>query len=318
MTIPELGTIRATHPPIVVLTSNRTRDLHDALKRRCLYHWIDYPAPRARGRDRAPPGARRRRGAGRRRSPPRSRGCARSDAAEAARDRRGDRLGGGARACSASSASTPTRVDRTLGSVLKYREDQEVVRAAGLWRGAVAEPGARAGLRGRDGAARPARARGRARPAPARGRPAGRRPERAAELRPRARRWCRPMARRRLYWTARAVFVSDRAQVAGVRRRLRRGLRRPAPVGARPTPEPARTAAAAGRRRARRPRAAIAAPPRRRGRRRRRPGAARAPGGRRRRPRGRGPARDGQRRGAAGAARASPSSTPTSSRSSTG
>ncbi len=43
VTIPELGTIRASHPPIVVLTSNRTRDLHDALKRRCLYHWIDYP-----------------------------------------------------------------------------------------------------------------------------------------------------------------------------------------------------------------------------------------------------------------------------------
>lgn len=45
VTIPELGTISATHPPIVVLTSNRTRDLHDALIRRCLYHWIDYPAP---------------------------------------------------------------------------------------------------------------------------------------------------------------------------------------------------------------------------------------------------------------------------------
>jgi MoxR-like ATPase len=43
VTIPELGTRRAAHPPIVVLTSNRTRDLHDALKRRCLYHWIDYP-----------------------------------------------------------------------------------------------------------------------------------------------------------------------------------------------------------------------------------------------------------------------------------
>jgi MoxR-like ATPase len=43
VTIPELGTQRAEHPPIVVLTSNRTRDLHDALKRRCLYHWIDYP-----------------------------------------------------------------------------------------------------------------------------------------------------------------------------------------------------------------------------------------------------------------------------------
>ena len=45
VTIPELGTIRATHPPIIVLTSNRTRDLHDAVKRRCLYHWIDYPTP---------------------------------------------------------------------------------------------------------------------------------------------------------------------------------------------------------------------------------------------------------------------------------
>jgi MoxR-like ATPase len=43
MTIPELGTRRAQFPPVVVLTSNRTRDLHDALKRRCLYHWIDYP-----------------------------------------------------------------------------------------------------------------------------------------------------------------------------------------------------------------------------------------------------------------------------------
>ena len=43
VTIPELGTIRAEHPPVVVLTSNRTRDLHDALKRRCLYHWIDHP-----------------------------------------------------------------------------------------------------------------------------------------------------------------------------------------------------------------------------------------------------------------------------------
>jgi MoxR-like ATPase len=45
ITIPELGTIAATHRPLVVLTSNRTRELHDALKRRCLYHWIDYPTP---------------------------------------------------------------------------------------------------------------------------------------------------------------------------------------------------------------------------------------------------------------------------------
>ncbi|MEA2149902.1 MAG: hypothetical protein QOD69_1732, partial [Solirubrobacteraceae bacterium] len=45
VTIPEIGTITATHPPIVILTSNRTRDLHDAVKRRCLYQWIDYPDP---------------------------------------------------------------------------------------------------------------------------------------------------------------------------------------------------------------------------------------------------------------------------------
>lgn len=44
VTIPEIGAIRAEEPPIVILTSNRTREVHDALKRRCLYHWVDYPA----------------------------------------------------------------------------------------------------------------------------------------------------------------------------------------------------------------------------------------------------------------------------------
>ena len=44
ISIPEIGTVKAAHPPLVVLTSNRTRELHDALKRRCLYHWIGYPA----------------------------------------------------------------------------------------------------------------------------------------------------------------------------------------------------------------------------------------------------------------------------------
>jgi MoxR-like ATPase len=44
VTIPEIGTIRAVQPPVVVLTSNRTREIHDALKRRCLYHWVDYPS----------------------------------------------------------------------------------------------------------------------------------------------------------------------------------------------------------------------------------------------------------------------------------
>ena len=43
ITIPELGTIKATQPPIVILTSNRTREIHDAVKRRCLYHWLEYP-----------------------------------------------------------------------------------------------------------------------------------------------------------------------------------------------------------------------------------------------------------------------------------
>lgn len=44
VTIPELGTIKAEEPPIVIITSNRTREIHDALKRRCLYHWVDYPS----------------------------------------------------------------------------------------------------------------------------------------------------------------------------------------------------------------------------------------------------------------------------------
>jgi len=45
VTIPELGTIKAARPPIVIITSNRTREIHDALKRRCLYHWVDFPSP---------------------------------------------------------------------------------------------------------------------------------------------------------------------------------------------------------------------------------------------------------------------------------
>ncbi len=44
VTVPEIGTIRAERPPVVIITSNRTREIHDALKRRCLYHWIDYPS----------------------------------------------------------------------------------------------------------------------------------------------------------------------------------------------------------------------------------------------------------------------------------
>lgn len=46
ITIPEIGTVQAEHPPLVIITSNRTREIHDALKRRCLYHWLDYPDTR--------------------------------------------------------------------------------------------------------------------------------------------------------------------------------------------------------------------------------------------------------------------------------
>jgi MoxR-like ATPase len=44
VTVPELGTIKTEHPPVVIITSNRTREIHDALKRRCVYHWINYPS----------------------------------------------------------------------------------------------------------------------------------------------------------------------------------------------------------------------------------------------------------------------------------
>jgi MoxR-like ATPase len=132
VTIPELGTVRATHPPAVVLTSNRTRDLHDALKRRCLYHWIDYPAPDreleiVRRRVAEAPaelaadvvGALRRLRAADVQKPP---GVAEGiDWLAALRLMGAERL-------SAASA------DDTLGTVLKYREDQDLVRAEGLER----------------------------------------------------------------------------------------------------------------------------------------------------------------------------------------
>ena len=55
VTVPEIGTIKAERPPRVILTSNRTREVHDALKRRCLYHWIDYPTASQGVRDRPSP-----------------------------------------------------------------------------------------------------------------------------------------------------------------------------------------------------------------------------------------------------------------------
>ena len=124
VTIPEIGTITATHPPIIVLTSNRTRDLHDAVKRRCLYHWIDYPNAAARRGDRAPPRAR----APRRRWPCRSRTPSRG-----MRDSDVQKPPGIAEAIDWLAALSLLGVerldaaaaDRTLGSVLKYEEDQE-------------------------------------------------------------------------------------------------------------------------------------------------------------------------------------------------
>jgi MoxR-like ATPase len=130
VTIPELGTIRATHPPIIVLTSNRTRDLHDAVKRRCLYHWIAYPTP-----EREVEIVRRRvKGA--------SETLAVQVANAVSRMRASDvqKPPGIAEAIDWLAALDllgvehldAKAVDRTLGSVLKYSEDQEVIRAAGL------------------------------------------------------------------------------------------------------------------------------------------------------------------------------------------
>jgi MoxR-like ATPase len=130
ITIPELGTFRAQSPPIVVVTSNRTRDVHDALKRRCLYHWIGHPdfeRELAILRVRAP-GVREelaRQVAG---------------AVEALRDLDLYKPPGvaetidWAQAVAALGSATldAATVDVTLGTVLKYREDQERARAHGL------------------------------------------------------------------------------------------------------------------------------------------------------------------------------------------
>ena len=130
VTIPEIGTIRATHPPIIVLTSNRTRDLHDAVKRRCLYYWIDYP-----NREREVEIVRRRvKGASG------TLAVQVADAIARMRDSDVQKPPGVAEAIDWLAALSllgverldAAAVDRTLGSVLKYSEDQEVIRAAGL------------------------------------------------------------------------------------------------------------------------------------------------------------------------------------------
>jgi MoxR-like ATPase len=130
VTIPELGTRRAAFPPVVVLTSNRTRDLHDALKRRCLYHWIDYPdvsRVAAIIRRRVPAAAAR---------------IAEQVAAGVARLRELDltKPPGVAEAISWTAALQvlgagqldAASAERTAGAVLKYAEDIQVAREAGF------------------------------------------------------------------------------------------------------------------------------------------------------------------------------------------
>jgi MoxR-like ATPase len=130
VTIPELGVVRATHPPAIVLTSNRTRDLHDAVKRRCMYQWIAYPS-----REREVEIIRRR-----------VRGAAETlavqvaDAVARMRDSDVQKPPGVAEAIDWVAALEllgvheldAGAIDRTLGAVLKYSEDQDVIRAAGL------------------------------------------------------------------------------------------------------------------------------------------------------------------------------------------
>jgi len=130
VTIPELGTIHAKIPPIVILTSNRTRDLHDALKRRCVYHWIDYPNVEQATeivRSRVP-GA--------------SAQLTSQVAESVARLRTLDvqKPPGIAEAIDWVKAAailgleelTSETLERTLGSVLKYREDYEVAQEKGF------------------------------------------------------------------------------------------------------------------------------------------------------------------------------------------
>ncbi|MGI9197312.1 MAG: AAA family ATPase [Candidatus Nanopelagicales bacterium] len=130
VTIPEIGTLHAHHKPIVILTSNRTRDLHDALKRRCLYHWIDYPSL-----EHATAIVRMR--------VPEADATLVSDiAAAVARLRTLDvqKPPGIAEAIDWVHAALllgvqtfdASAVQRTLGAVLKYREDHEVAQEAGL------------------------------------------------------------------------------------------------------------------------------------------------------------------------------------------
>ena len=130
VTVPELGTLKAKQPPIVILTSNRTRDLHDALKRRCLYHWIDYPSLEHATH------------IVKLRAPQASKELAEQVAAAVARVRTLDlqKPPGVAEAIDWVKAAVllgvttldESSTNQTLGSVLKYRDDQEIAREQGL------------------------------------------------------------------------------------------------------------------------------------------------------------------------------------------
>lgn len=130
VSIPEIGTIKAEDPPIVVLTSNRTREIHDALKRRCIYHWIDYPTPDLEATivSRKVPGIEKELAGNLASAMAKLRGmdlfkppgvAETLDWAESLRLLQGGEL-------------TPALVDRTLGVVLKYKDDIDAVKAAGV------------------------------------------------------------------------------------------------------------------------------------------------------------------------------------------
>jgi MoxR-like ATPase len=130
VTVPELGTVRAERPPVVVLTSNRTRDVHDALKRRCLYHWVEHPS------------FEREVEIVRLRAPSAGGGLARQIAAAAAHLRELGLYKAPGVAESIDWAAAVAALGRsdldeqtaevTLGTVLKYHEDQARVRANGM------------------------------------------------------------------------------------------------------------------------------------------------------------------------------------------
>lgn len=130
VTIPEIGTIKAESPPIVILTSNRTREIHDALKRRCIYHWIDYPSPALEAEivSRKVPGI--------------EKALARSLSKAMARLREMDLFkppgvaetldwAESLRLLDAGELSAPV-IDQTLGVILKYKDDIDSVRERGV------------------------------------------------------------------------------------------------------------------------------------------------------------------------------------------